>query len=188
MSEHSRLPAVEPRCVVPVLLKGQKALVTGANTGIGRAVALALGQGGADVVVNWHTGAEAAEETVEEIRASGVRAYAHRADVSSEVDVQRMFARMLEELGTIDILVNNAGIQQDAPFPAMTLEQWDRVLAVNLTGQFLCAREAVREFRRRGVVADVSCATGRSSASAPSTSSFRGPAMRTTRRRRAACS
>src|SRR5947207_14051982 len=84
-----------------------------------------------------------------------------RADVSREEDVQRMFAGMLEQFGTIDILVNNAGLQRDAAFADMTLEQWDTVIATNLTGQFLCAREAVREFLRRGVVPDVSSAAGK---------------------------
>ena len=72
-----------------------------------------------------------------------------------------MFKKMFEEFGTIDILVNNAGLQQDAPFDQMTLQQWNTVIGVNLTGQFLCAREAVREFKRRGVKPDVSVAAGK---------------------------
>ena len=160
--ETSEIPdVVEPRREVPRLVEGQKALVTGANSGIGRAVAVALGRAGADVVINWRSGEEAAEEVVEEIRTLGVRAYGHQVDVSNEKDVGQMFARMQEQFGTIDILVNNAGIQQDAPFHEMTLDQWNTVLAVNLTGQFLCARDAVREFRRRGVVNAVSCAAGK---------------------------
>lgn len=143
------------------LLKSQKALVTGAATGIGRAVALALGRAGADVVVNWHAHPEAAEAVVEEIRAAGVDAFAHRADVSKEGEVTRMFERMLERFGTIDVLVNNAGIQRDAPLLDMSLADWEKVLAVNLTGQFLCAREAVREFIRRGVVEKVSRSAGK---------------------------
>src|SRR5262252_9582006 len=143
------------------VLKGQKALVTGANSGIGQGVALALGQAGADVVVNYVASDEAAERVVEEIKHNGVQAYSHRADVSKEEQVQAMFQRMFEEFGTIDILINNAGLQRDAPFDQMTLEQWNTVLSVNLTGQFLCAREAVREFKRRGVVPEVSCAAGK---------------------------
>jgi len=154
-------PVVEPRCELHRVLKGQRALVTGANSGIGRAVALALGEAGADVVVNWFSGEDAAKETADEISELGVRAIAHQADVSKEEDVKRMFARMVEEFGTIDILVNNAGLQQDAPFDEMSIEQWNRVLGVNLTGQFLCAREAVREFKRRGVVESVSCSAGK---------------------------
>ena len=150
-------PATEPRR----LLRGQKALVTGANSGIGQATAIALGRAGADVVVNYVTGDDRAEAVVEEIGRSGVRAYAHRADVSNEDQVKEMFGRMVSELGTIDILVNNAGWQKDSPFVDMTLAQWNAVISVNLTGQFLCAREAVREFLRRGIVPSVSCAAGK---------------------------
>ena len=84
-----------------------------------------------------------------------------RADVSDERQVSDMFSTMIAEWGTVDILVNNAGLQQDAPFHELTLTQWNRVLGVNLTGQFLCAREAVREFRRRGVNPEVSCSAGK---------------------------
>ena len=143
------------------VLSGQKALVTGANSGLGRAAAIALGQAGADVVVNWVAGEDAAEQVVEAIKQTGARAYAHRADVSREDQVVAMFARMREEFGTVDILVNNAGLQRDAAFHDMTLEQWNTVIGVNLTGQFLCAREAIREFLRRGVVREVSCAAGK---------------------------
>ena len=153
----SGAPTTEPR----QLLRGQKALVTGANSGIGRATAIALGQAGADVVVNYVTGEDSAQAVVEEIRRAGVRAYAHCADVSNEDQVNDMFGRMIADLGTIDILVNNAGRQKDARFTDMTLADWNAVISVNLTGQFLCAREAVREFLRRGVVSSVSCAAGK---------------------------
>ena len=143
------------------ILTGQKALVTGANSGIGEAVAIALGEAGADVMVNYVTGEDRAEAVAEEIRRSGVRALPHKADVSDEAQVQEMFRRAMAELGTIDILVTNAGLQRDAPFHTMSVEQWNTVIAVNLTGQFLCAREAVREFLRRGVVATVSRAAGK---------------------------
>ncbi len=143
------------------LLRGQKALVTGANSGIGRATAVALGRVGADVVVNYVAGREAAEEVVREIEGFGVRAYAHEADVSQEDQVGAMFARMAEEFGTIDVLVANAGLQRDAPSTDMTLDQWKKVLDVNLAGEFLCAREAAREFRRRGVVPEVSASAGK---------------------------
>jgi glucose 1-dehydrogenase len=146
---------------MPQLLKGQKALVTGANSGIGHAVAIALAQSGADVVINYFAGDEAANQVVGEAESFGVRAIAHKADVSKEDDVRNMFERMFRELGTIDILVANAGLQADSPLEQMTLEQWNRVLGVNLTGQFLCAREAVREFKRRGVKPEVSCAAGK---------------------------
>jgi len=146
---------------IPRSLVGQKALVTGANSGIGRAVAVALGAAGADVVVNYVNQEAAAAEVVEEIRGHGVSSYAHQADVAREDEVQAMFAAMQAQFGTIDILVANAGLQRDAPFHAMTLEQWSTVLGVNLTGQFLCARAALREFLRRGVVETVSRAAGK---------------------------
>ena len=150
-----------PSRLIPKVLVGQKALVTGANSGIGRAVALALGQAGADVVVNYVAGDDAAEQVTEEIQKNGSKAYAHKADVSQEDQVQEMFRSMVAQFGTIDILVNNAGLQRDAAFHEMTLAQWNTVISVNLTGQFLCAREAVREFLRRGVVDSVSCAAGK---------------------------
>lgn len=153
-----RIPVDKP---LPALLKGQKALVTGANSGIGKACAIALGRAGADVVVNYVRGEDAAKEVVETITAAGVRAIAIQADVSNEAQVQAMFKQMIAEFGTIDILINNAGLQKDSPFEDMTLDQWNLVINVNLTGQFLCAREAVREFKRRGVVKDVSVSAGK---------------------------
>lgn len=152
---------VMPDCPPRKFLAGQKALVTGANSGIGKATAIALGEAGADVVVNYRSGDDAAQEVVDKIKAAGSKAYAHTADVSQEDQVQEMFKKMFGEFGTIDILVNNAGLQRDAAFDEMTLEDWNTVLSVNLTGQFLCAREAVREFKRRGVVKEVSCAAGK---------------------------
>ncbi|MFB7225667.1 SDR family oxidoreductase [Streptomyces sp. NPDC056227] len=148
--------------VIPAhLLKGQKALVTGANSGIGKATAIGLGRAGADVVVNYVAGREEAEQVVEEISGFGVRAMAYEADVSQEDQVVAMIDRMVQEFGTIDILVANAGLQRDAPFTEMTTAQWQKVLDVNLTGQFLCAREATKEFLRRGVVPEVSRAAGK---------------------------
>jgi glucose 1-dehydrogenase len=154
----AQVPAARP---MPVLLKGQKALVTGANSGIGKAVAIALGQAGADVVVNYVRGEEAAQEVVDAIQAAGSKAYAHLADISKEDQVQEMFKKMCAEFGTIDILVNNAGLQQDAAIENMTLQQWNTVIGINLTGQFLCSREAVKEFKRRGVKPEVSVAAGK---------------------------
>lgn len=156
----------QPEVVVPTppitpLLKGQKALVTGANSGIGLGVALALGRAGADVVVNYVANDDAAQRVVEDIKRSGVQAYAHKADVSQEDQVQAMFQHMFQQFGTVDILINNAGLQRDAPFDEMSLAQWNTVISINLTGQFLCAREAVREFKRRGVVPEISRAAGK---------------------------
>jgi glucose 1-dehydrogenase len=156
------LPAVVmPACEERRILAGQKALVTGGSSGIGRAVALALGGAGADVAVNYRSGEEEAQEVVDAIKDKGSNAIALQADVSKEDHVQAMFARTFEAFGTVDILVANAGLQQDAPFDRMTLQQWNTVISVNLTGQFLCAREAVREFKRRGVRKEVSCASGK---------------------------
>jgi glucose 1-dehydrogenase len=155
------IPPVLPTISMPRVLTGQKALVTGANSGIGQAIAIALGRAGADVVVNYVAGDEAAEAVAQQIRDTGVKAIAHKADVSKEADVIAMFERARAELGTVDILINNAGLQRDAPIDQMTLDQWNLVIAVNLTGQFLCAREAVREFKRRGLVPEVSVAAGK---------------------------
>jgi glucose 1-dehydrogenase len=161
MTEASPTASTAPPVAVHKLLTGQKALVTGANSGIGKGVAIALGQAGADVVVNYVSDDAAAAAVVEEIKKSGSNAYAHQADVASEDQVAAMFARMKQEFGTVDILVSNAGLQRDSAFHEMTLAQWNKVLDVNLTGQFLCAREAVREFLRRGVVPSVSSAAGK---------------------------
>jgi glucose 1-dehydrogenase len=161
-STHDHLPnPVMPSCPAQKLLRGQKALVTGASSGIGRSIALALAEAGADVVVNYVSGEDKAREVCEEAAKFGVRAISIRADVSDEAQVEAMYARMLDEFSTIDVLVNNAGLQQDAPFDQLTLKQWNKVIGVNLTGQFLCARAAVREFKRRGVRPEISCAAGK---------------------------
>ncbi|OIN59287.1 SDR family oxidoreductase [Arsenicibacter rosenii] len=142
-------------------LAGQIALVTGGSSGIGAGVALALGQAGANVVVNYSSSLKGAQEVVAQIEAAGSRAIAVQADVSQEAQVQAMFKEAIEQFGTIDILVNNAGLQKDAKFDEMTLDQWQTVININLTGQFLCAREAIREFLRRGPRPEVSLATGK---------------------------
>lgn len=159
--EHHVPEPVLPKCPIPERLRGQNAVVTGGASGIGQAVAVALGRAGANVCVNFVHGPEEAEKTAGMIRESGVKAFGHKADVSVEKDVQAMFARILEEFGSLEILVNNAGIQKDAPFVELTTEQWDQVIAVNLRGQFLCAREAVRVFLRQGIREEVSCSAGK---------------------------
>jgi glucose 1-dehydrogenase len=143
------------------LLRGQTALVTGANSGIGKATAISLGRAGADVAVNYVADRASAELVVKEIESFGVRAAAYEADVSQEEQVCAMVSGVVEDFGTIDILVANAGLQRDAKLTEMTLAQWQKVLDVNLTGQFLCAREVVKEFIRRGVVPEVSRSTGK---------------------------
>lgn len=147
--------------VVPKLLVDQKAIVTGGSSGIGKAIALALGEAGADVLVNYHSGGESARTVAEEIQRGGRDAFAHGADVSKENEVLAMFAAAIARFGRVDILIDNAGLQKDVAFDEMTLADWELVLSVNLTGQFLCAREAVRHFKQRGVTPEVSCAAGK---------------------------
>jgi glucose 1-dehydrogenase len=142
-------------------LKGQSALVTGADSGIGKGVAMELAKAGAKVIINHVDAHEVAQSTVDEITTAGGEAYAIHADVSDESDVRAMFAEMYKRYGTIDILVNNAGLQKDSKFVDMTLDQWQTVININLTGQFLCSREAAREFIRRGVVIENSRAAGK---------------------------
>src|SRR6476646_8244710 len=143
------------------VLEGQRALVTGANSGIGEAVARGLAEAGAKVVVNYVADDERAQAVVNDIVKGGGEAIALRADVSNEGEVQAMFRRAIDAFGSVDILVNNAGLQRDAPLHEMTLKDWQFVIDVNHTGQFLCAREAVREFRRRGIVPELSAAAGK---------------------------
>lgn len=142
-------------------LENQVALVTGADSGIGKGVAIELAKAGAKVVINHVDAHEVAQLTVDEIKATGGEAYAIHADVSKEDEVKAMFAETFQQYGTIDILVNNAGLQRDSKFVDMTLEQWNTVISINLTGQFLCAREAAKEFIRRGVVQERSRAAGK---------------------------
>jgi glucose 1-dehydrogenase len=160
-AEQSQAGATAPTCPIVKTLTGQKAIVTGANSGIGRAIALALGHAGADVIVNYVSREEEAFKVAEEIRQCGAQAVPVRADVSKEADVSAMFARALDTFGTLDIVVNNAGLQKDARFEDLTVEAWDLVMNVNLKGQFLCAREAVRAFKRQGVRRAVSSAAGK---------------------------
>lgn len=141
-------------------LQGQIALVTGGSSGIGTAVVKALAEAGAKVVVNYHKGEDAAQEIVQNIQNKGGNALAIQGNVSSEEDVQRMFAQTYDTYGTVDILVNNAGVQKDYNLVDMPLKAWQLVMDVNLTGQFLCAREAAKEFIRRGIP-DYSCAAGK---------------------------
>lgn len=143
-------------------IAGQVAIVTGASSGLGRACAISLGCGGAKVVVNHlSASAEAAAEVCGEIEDLGGEAIAYAADVSDEDQVVAMFADSVARFGTLHILVNNAGIQNGAKFQDMTLAQWQNVIDVNLTGMFLCSREAIREFLRRGPQPEVSRATGK---------------------------
>ena len=142
-------------------LAGQIAIVTGANSGIGEGVAISLGEAGANVVVNYVVNPDAANVIVDKIKSFGSNAVAIKADVSKEDQVMNMFVQTIQQFGTIDILVNNAGLQRDAKLHEMTLAQWQLVIDINLTGQFLCAREAIKEFLRRGIAPERSVACGK---------------------------
>jgi glucose 1-dehydrogenase len=144
-------------------LTGQVAIITGASSGIGAGVAKSLSASGATVVINYPVAPAkaAAEAVLAEIVSAGGVGMTAMCDVSKEEEVQKMFADTVQQYGTVDILINNAGLQKDSPFESMTLEQWNFVLGVNLTGQFLCAREAIREFLRRGVDPNRSTAAGK---------------------------
>jgi glucose 1-dehydrogenase len=144
MTDNTPLPPL------PKLLLGQKALVTGANSGIGKAVALALAEAGADVGVNYVVNPEEAEAVAKDARGFGVEAHTYKADVSDEAQVKAMFQSFVADHGALDICVANAGLQRDAAIGDMTLDQWNKVLGVNLTGQFLCARAAIAQFRAQG--------------------------------------
>lgn len=136
-----------------ISLKNQIALITGSSSGIGAGIAKSMSKSGATVIINYpFEGAKSqAEAVLKEVTDSGGNGIVYQCDVSKEEQVIKMFQDVVAELGTVDILVNNAGIQKDAKFTEMTLEQWNAVIGVNLTGQFLCAREAIKEFLRRGI-------------------------------------
>ena len=144
-------------------LQNQVAIITGASSGIGEACAIGIASAGASVVVNYPVPAAKAmaDDVVNTITSQGNTAISYQCDVSKEDEVIKMFADTIAKFGTVDILVNNAGLQRDAHFVDMTLEQWNYVLSVNLTGQFLCAREAIREFLKRGVDESRSKAAGK---------------------------
>ena len=131
-------------------LKNQVALVTGANSGIGEGVARYLSGAGAKVAINYVVNPESANAIMADINENGGDAIAVQGDVSSEADVLRMFGDVVSHFGALDILINNAGLQRDSRIADMTLAQWNFVIGVNLTGQFLCAREAVRQFKKQG--------------------------------------
>jgi len=136
-------------------LTGKKALVTGASRGIGRGIALSLAKAGADVIVNYHSNAQQAEEAVSSIKALGKQSFAIQADVSVKAEVERMFGEIKNKWGNLDILVNNAGVLNYAPFAQLTDEQWDSVIDTNLKGQFMCAREAVKLIVGKGRIINI---------------------------------
>ncbi|WP_412850420.1 glucose 1-dehydrogenase [Chryseobacterium sp. PMSZPI] len=146
-----------------ISLHNQVAIITGASSGIGSGIAKSLASAGATVVVN-HSSERSlgdAQSVLAEITDAGGKGITYQCDVSQEDQVVKMFQDVVSELGTVDILINNAGVQKDAKFTEMTLDQWNTVIGINLTGQFLCAREAIKEFLRRGIVPSRSIACGK---------------------------
>jgi glucose 1-dehydrogenase len=146
--------------IYPVLV-GQKALVTGASKGLGQAVAIAYAKAGADVLVNYNGDKAGAIETQKAIEAVGRKALIFKANVGKEAEVTKMFEAMYETFGRLDICVANSAIQLNAPVDEMTMDQWQNVMDVNLTGMFLCARESVRAFKRQGIDRSISYAMGK---------------------------
>ena len=127
----------------------QTVLITGASSGIGQGIAIAFGQQGANVVVNYYSDEEGADQTLKQIIESGGKGFIHKADVGKEDEVIAMFDKIAAEYGGLDVLINNAGIQKDSAFSSMTIDQWNKVINTNLTGQFLCAREAIQQFEKK---------------------------------------
>lgn len=146
-----------------VSLKNQVAIITGSSSGIGAGIAKSMAESGAEVVVNYpFEGAlDQANAVLKEITDKGGKGITYQCDVSKEDEVIKMFQDVVKQFGTVDILVNNAGIQKDAKFTEMTLDQWNAVIGINLNGQFLCAREAIKEFLRRGIDPSRSVACGK---------------------------
>jgi len=132
-------------------LKGQVAIITGSSSGIGAACAIGLAKEGVKVVINYHSSKKEANKVLKQIHGAGGEAIAVKADVSDEKSVKKLIKACLKEYGHLDIMVANAGLQADASFTEMTLDQWNKVIGVNLTGQFLVCREAAKIFRKQGV-------------------------------------
>jgi glucose 1-dehydrogenase len=154
-------PNEMPPAPIHRVLSGQKALVTGASKGLGQAVAIGFGRAGADVLVNFSSDEKGANETAQIIEEHGGKAVIFKADVAKENEVKKMFEFMDESFGKVDICVPNAAIQLNAPVDEMTIEQWQRVIDVNLTGMFLCARESIRAFKRQGIDRSISYSCGK---------------------------
>ncbi|MEO8372671.1 MAG: glucose 1-dehydrogenase [Candidatus Solibacter sp.] len=134
-------------------LKGKNVLITGASSGIGQAIAIRFAREGANVAINYRSGAEQAQAT--QVLAKAARANGHgrelivQADVSSEEQVKEMIAKTVDAFGRLDILINNAGIQKPCPSHEIETADFDRILSVNLRGPFLCSREAIKHFLSR---------------------------------------
>ena len=154
-------PNEGPPAPIHRVLVGQKALVTGASKGLGQAMAIGFAQAGADVLINYNGDKPGAEETAHIIEKLGQKAILFKADVSKEDEVQAMYADMIKNFGRLDISVPNAAIQLNAPVDEMTMDQWQRVIDVNLTGMFLAARESIRLFKKQGIDRKISYACGK---------------------------
>ncbi|HXJ39726.1 MAG TPA: SDR family oxidoreductase [Bryobacteraceae bacterium] len=155
------VPNDAPPPVIHRVLEGQKALVTGSSKGLGQACAIAFARAGADVLVNYNSDYAGAVETKAAIEAAGGKAVLFQANVARENEVHDMFRCMIDTFGRLDICVPNSAIQLNAKVDEMTLAQWQEVIDVNLTGMFLCAREAVRAFKRQGIDRSISYAAGK---------------------------
>ncbi len=150
-----------PPAPIHRVLKGQKALITGASKGLGADIAIGMAKAGADVLVNYYSDKSGAEAVAQAVEENGGKATLFKADVASEEDVLAMYDHFFSTFGRLDILVANSGMQLNAPIDEMTLYQWQRVIDVNLTGQFLCAKEAVKAFKRQGIDKSISYAAGK---------------------------
>jgi glucose 1-dehydrogenase len=156
-----QVPNDAPPARIDRVLAGQKAVVTGSSKGLGQACAIAFAKAGADVLVNYNSDYAGAVETKDAIEAVGGKAVLFKANVAKEQEVLDMFQCALDAFGRVDICVPNSAIQLNAKVDEMTLQQWQDVIDVNLTGMFLCAREAVRAFKRQGVDRNISYAMGK---------------------------
>ncbi|MEH6679921.1 MAG: glucose 1-dehydrogenase [Sediminicola sp.] len=144
-------------------LVDQTAIITGSSSGIGAAIAKSIAMEGANVTINYHEDKAGAEEVAQWIldHKAGGNAIVVKCDVSKEQEVQDMFQKTIQHFGTVDICIPNSGIQIDHELHKMPLDAWNKVLDINLTGQFLCAREAICEFLKRGMRREVSRSLGK---------------------------
>ena len=154
-------PNEMPQVPYSRVLEGQKAMITGASKGLGAGIALGFAKAGADVLINYNSDEKGAREIASEVERLGQKALVVKANVANESDVLKMYEAMFDTFGRIDILVANSGIQINAPIDEMTLDQWNTVIDVNLTGQFLVAREAIKAFKRQGIDKSISSSAGK---------------------------
>jgi len=138
----------------------QTVLVTGASSGIGQGIAVAFGQSGANVIVNYHSDEDGAKDTLDMILKGGGQGLIYKANVGNEAEVKEMFKKAIAEYNSLDVLINNAGIQKDSSFANMTIEEWNNVINTNLTGHFLCAREAINHFQSKEQTTSAANAVG----------------------------